>query len=92
MEPYKTFEQAKEAFDALNEAEYTVTCLGDGYADILEDELECHGVEILSSETDPFGSVIFNVTGSILNVDSTIIENGNMMRFMLTFANLFTNN
>ena len=75
MEPYKTFEQAKAAFDALNEAEYTVTCLGDGYADILEGELECLGVEILSTETDPFGSVIFNVTESILNVDRMIIDN-----------------
>ena len=74
MKPYKTFEQAKAAFDALNEAEYTVTCLGDGYADILEDELECLGVEILSTETDPWGSVIFNVTSSILNVDSMILE------------------
>ena len=74
MEPYKTFEQAKEAFDALNEAEYTVTCLGDGYADILEGELECLGVEILSSEIDPFESIIFSVTSSILNVDSMILE------------------
>ena len=75
MEPYKTFEQAKAAFNALNETKYTVTCLGDGYADILEGELECHGVEILSTEIDPFGSVIFNVTSSILNVDSMIFEN-----------------
>ena len=74
MEPYKTFEQAKEAFNALNETKYTVTCLGDGYADILEGELECLGVEILSTETDPFGSIIFNVTSSILNVDSMIID------------------
>ena len=74
MEPYKTFEQAKEAFNAINEIEYTVTCLDDGYADILEGELECLGVEILSSETDPFGSIIFNVTSSILNVDSMILE------------------
>lgn len=74
MEPYKTFEQAKEAFDALNEAEYTVTCLGDGYADILEDELECHGVEIICNERDVYGSVIFYVTPSILKVDGDLID------------------
>lgn len=71
---YKSFEQAKQTFDTLTEADYTVTCLGDGYADILEDELEALGVVIISSETDPFGSIIFTVTGTILSVDSAIID------------------
>ena len=70
---YKSFEQAKQTFDTLTEADYTVTCL-DGYADILEDELEALGVVILSSETAPFGSTIFTVTGTILSVDSAIID------------------
>lgn len=75
MKTYETFEQAKEAFNAINETKYYVTvCLGDDDADIVADELNGLGVQIISKERDAFGSVIFYVTPSILKVDDDLIE------------------
>lgn len=74
MKTYETFEQAKEAFNAINETKYYVTvCLGDD-ADIVAEELNGLGVQIISKERDAFGSVILYVTPSILKVGGDLIE------------------
>lgn len=75
MKTYETFEQAKEAFNAVNETKYYVTvCLGDYDADIVAEELNGLGVQIISKERDAFGSVILYVTPSILKVGGDLIE------------------
>ena len=74
MEPYKTFEQAKEAFNALNETKYTVTCCIEDNAEIFADELDGLGVQIICNERDAFGSVIFYVSPSILKVGGDLID------------------
>lgn len=74
MKTYETFEQAKEAFNALNETKYYVTvCLGDD-ADIVAEELNGLGVQIISKERNQFGQVILYVTPSILKVGGDLIE------------------
>ena len=73
MKPYKTFEQAKEAFNALNETKYTVTCCIEDNAEIIADELDGLGVQIICNEHDVYGSVIFYVTPSILKVPVDLI-------------------
>lgn len=75
MKTYETFEQAKEAFNAINETKYYVTvCLGDYDADIVAEELNGLGVQIISKERDAFDSVVFYVTPDILKVDDDVIE------------------
>ena len=75
MKTYETFEQAKEAFNAINETKYTVTvCLGDDDAEIVAEQLYALGVQIISNERDAFGSVIFYVSPSILKVGGDLIE------------------
>lgn len=68
MKPYKTFEQAKAAFNALNETKYTVTCCIEDNAEIIAEELDGLGVQIICNERNVYGSVIFYVTPSILKV------------------------
>lgn len=74
MEPYKTFEQAKAAYNTLNETKYTVTCCIEDDAEIIADELDGLGVQMICNERDAFGSVIFYVTPSILKVDGDLID------------------
>lgn len=73
METFKTFEQAKEAFNALNETKYTVTCCIEDNAEIIAEELDGLGVQIICNERDVYGSVIFYVTPSILKVPVDLI-------------------
>lgn len=75
MKTYETFEQAKEAFNAINETKYYVTCcLGDYDADIVAEQLDALGVQIISKERNAFDQVIFYVTPSILKVGGDLIE------------------
>ena len=75
MKTYETFEQAKEAFNAINETKYYVTvCMGDDDADIVAEELDGLGVQIISKERNQFGQVILYVTPSILKVGGDLIE------------------
>ena len=75
MKTYETFEQAKEVFNAINDTKYYVTvCLGDYDADIVAEELDALGVQIISKERNAFGQIIFYVTPSILKVDDDLIE------------------
>ena len=75
MKTYETFEQAKEAFNTINETKYYVTCcLGDYDADIVAEQLDALGVQIISKERNAFGQIIFYVTSSILKVGGDLIE------------------
>lgn len=74
MKTYETFEQAKEAYNALNETKYTVTCCFEDNAEILAEELDALGVHIICNERDVYDSVIFYVTPSILKVGGDLIE------------------
>ena len=72
---YENFNAAKEAFNAINETKYYVTvCLGDDDADIVAEELNGLGVQIISKERNQFGQVILYVTPSILKVGGDLIE------------------
>lgn len=75
MKTYETFEQAKEAFNAINETKYAVTvCLGDDDADIVAEQLDALRIQIIAKERNAFGQVIFYVTPSILKVGGDLIE------------------
>lgn len=74
MGTYENFSAAKEAFDALNETKYTVTCCFAEDSDILAQELAGLQVGIISREPDAFDSVVFYVTPDILKVDDEVIE------------------
>ena len=74
MKTYETFEQAKEAFNAINETKYTVTCCFAEDSYIVAEELADLQVGIISRKTDAFDSVVFYVTPDILKVDDDVIE------------------
>lgn len=71
---YENFSAAKEAFDALNETKYTVTCCFAEDSYIVAKELADLQVGIISRKTDAFDSVVFYVTPDILKVDDEVIE------------------
>lgn len=74
MKTYETFEQAKEAFNTLNETKYYVTvCFGDD-ADIVAEQLDALRIQIIAKERNAFDQVIFYVTPSILKVGGDLIE------------------
>ena len=74
MKTYETFEQAKEALNAINETKYYVTCCFGGDADIVAEQLDALRIQIIAKERNAFGQVIFYVTPSILKVDDDLIE------------------
>ncbi len=71
---YENFSAAKEAFDAINETKYYVTCCFAEDSYIVAKELADLQVGIISRKTDAFDSVVFYVTPDILKVDDEVIE------------------
>lgn len=71
---YENFSAAKEAFNAINETKYTVTCCFAEDSYIVAEELADLQVGIISRKTDAFDSVVFYVTPDILKVDDEVIE------------------